>query len=150
MLFNKEKTWIVVADGARAFIYENAGPGKGLSLLAETSSEDARKPTSEQGTDRPGQNGSAGSRRHGYENPADWHEAAKTEFVKGLSGLVNDAAGRGAFDKLILIAAPKALGDIRQNLGAKARDKVVHEMNKDLTQLKPDALCNQLKGVLKT
>ena len=145
MLFNKEKTWIVVADGARAFIYENAGPGKGLSLLAETSSEDARKPTSEQGTDRPGQNGNYNAVIQNAEEGI-----IKTEFVKGLSGLVNDAAGRGAFDKLILIAAPKALGDIRQNLGAKARDKVVHEMNKDLTQLKPDALCNQLKGVLKT
>ena len=108
MLFAKEKTWVIVADGGRAFIYENIGPGKGLSLLAESSSEDARTPTRKQGTDRPGQNGSSGSRRHGYDNPADWQEAAKTEFMKGLSGLVNDAAARGAFDKLILIAAPKA------------------------------------------
>jgi protein required for attachment to host cells len=51
-----------------------------------------------------------------------------------VADYLNDAAMRGAFQKLVLAAPPKFLGDLRAALGAKARGMVSGEIHKDLTK----------------
>ena len=59
-------TWILVADGAHARIYENLGPGKGLREIPGEALEQSIPPTRDLGTDRPGRvSESVGGARHG-------------------------------------------------------------------------------------
>ena len=85
-------TWIVVADGARAKIYVNDGPGKGIQPVqgAEYAAELAA--THELGSDRPGRTAaSVGAARHAIEPRIDWHRQQKQQFVKALAKVLDAA-----------------------------------------------------------
>ncbi len=147
MLFKKRQTWIVIADGARARILKRVGRGKPLALVEEMSSADSRRPTREQGTGKPGRGFSPASGRHEFSDPVDWHEAAKAEFLKQLAGRVLEWSRQDAFDEIILVAPPKALGELRSQLGGRLGKRLKGELNKDLTRLPVHELGAHLKGV---
>ena len=48
------RTWIVVADGAIARLFENTGPGKGIQPLGDGEMRGERAATRDLGTERPG------------------------------------------------------------------------------------------------
>jgi protein required for attachment to host cells len=50
---------------------------------------------------------------------------------------VDAAAGRDAFDRLALVAPPRALADLRAALGPSARSRLVGVLAKDLVKV-PD------------
>ncbi len=147
MLFKKRKVWIVVADGARARILKRKGRGKLLALVEEMDSPDSRRPTRDQGTGKPGRGFSPGSGRHEFSDPVDWHEAAKVDFLKELARRLIEHDHEGAFDELILVAPPKALGELRAQLGGQLAGRIKGEINKDLTQLTMHELVTHLKKV---
>jgi protein required for attachment to host cells len=133
----KKITWILVADGARARVLVNRGIGKGLEPTVDGEMEHDLPPTRELGTDRPGrtQQRGTGGRRHAIEPHVDWHRFEKEKFSREMAALLDAAAERGDFDRLVLIAPPRTLGDLRAALGAKARGKVHAEVDKDLTHV---------------
>ncbi len=147
MLFKKRKTWVVVADGARARIMKRKGRGQRLILIEEMDSPDSRRPTRDQGTGKPGRGFSPGSGRHEFSDPVDWHEAAKANFLKQLARRLLELDHQGAFDELILVAPPKALGELRAGLGGHLSGRIKGEINKDLTQLTLHELAAYLKKV---
>jgi protein required for attachment to host cells len=53
-----------------------------------------------------------------------------------------------AYDRLILVAAPSALGDLRAALSPEVRAKVVAEVPKDLTKTPDAAVVEHLSDVL--
>ncbi len=128
------KTWILVADAAQARIFENQGPGKGLHELPGEAVSQTIPPTRDLGTDRPGRtHGSSGSERHSMAPRADWHEQTKENFAKALGTHLNDAHINQSFDRLILVAPPKTLGQLRDTLTTQTANVVTAEINKDLT-----------------
>ena len=147
MLFKKRKIWIVVADGARARILERRGRRKPLALVEEMDSPDSRRPTRDQGTGKPGRGFSPASGRHELSDPVDWHDAAKTNFLKQLARRLVQLDREGAFDELILVAPPRALGELRAGLGGQLAGRIKGEINKDLTQLSVHELAAHLKKV---
>ena len=52
-----------------------------------------------------------------------------------MAKLVNAAAGRGEFDELVVVAPPKMLGDLRNDLSALSKAKITAEDGKDLTHI---------------
>jgi protein required for attachment to host cells len=147
MLFKKRITWVVVADGARARILERKGRGKPLALVDEMSSPDSRRPTRDQGTGKPGRGFSPISGRHEFSDPVDWHEAAKSEFLRELAERILGLSRENAFDEIILVAPPKALGELRSRLGGQLGRRLKAEINKDLTQLSVHELPARLKEI---
>jgi protein required for attachment to host cells len=130
----KKKTWILVADGARARIFVNEGPGTGMRGLAGADYEADHRPTHEIGVERPGrtQESLGDGTRHAYAPRVDWHEYEKHLFAKEMAQVIDQACERGAFDALVLVAPPKALGELRAALGKNALAKVAAELDKDL------------------
>lgn len=136
MLWKKKTTWILVCDGARARILVNRGRKTGLREIENAEHEDARRPTRELGTDKPGRAyESTGASRHAMAPPTDWHRFEKAHFAKEMASIVNAAALEGRFDRLVLVAPPRVLGDLREALGPQARERVVGEIGKDLTNV---------------
>src|SRR3546814_8025432 len=85
------------------------------------------------GTDRPGRgHESATMGRHAMDTP-DWHRFEKEKFAKEMAGILDQAGGSGAYERLILVAPPKTLGDLRTALSATTRKKITGELDKDIT-----------------
>ena len=145
----KTITWILVADGARARIFANAGPGKGLQPAIDQDFAAELHPSREIVSDRPGRvKESASSTRHAMEARVDWHRFEKEKFAKSMAKLLDEAAERGAFGRLVLVAPPRTLGDLRGALNARTRALVAGEIDKDLTHVTPQELPDHLYKVL--
>jgi protein required for attachment to host cells len=132
----KKITWIVVADGARARFLRSEGWGHGLTQALDQAMVGDNRPSHEIGSDRPGRTfSSATGHPSGMEPKTDWHRFEKAQFAKEVAKAVEKAAIAGEFDRLVLVAPPQALGDLRAALGGNAQAKIVAELGKDLTHL---------------
>jgi len=136
----KRRTWVVVADGARARYLSSDDRGASFATLSDQVSAAHGKPTRALGADKPGRGRSSGSgARYALTPKADWHSAEEEAFARAVAQDLNAAAQRRDFDELVLIAPAKTLGEIRANLDAETHGRTVAAISKDLTNLpEPD------------
>jgi protein required for attachment to host cells len=143
------RTWIVVADGAQARILLNQGPGKGLEPALEEQSDEARQASRNLGSDRPGRvHDRFGPGRHTIVPRVDWHQFEKQKFAREMASILDSAAERKSFDRLILIAPPKTLGALRSAMHKNTARLVAGEVPKDLTQVTVGELPDHLRDVI--
>lgn len=131
------KTWVLVADGARARFLAHAGPAAGLEPVLAEEDPNSRLPTRDLGADKPGrtQERVADGSRHAMAPRVDWHDFEKHLFAKEVAKILDQAAQKQVFDRLVLVAPPKTLGGLRAALGKAALEKVTAEIGKDLTNV---------------
>lgn len=145
----KNKTyWIIVADGARARILSNDGPGSGLRNTRGSDFESANRKNQEIVSDRSGSSQGASGGTHAMEPRVDWHRYEKHLFAKEMANRVNAAALHGEFDELVLVAPPQTLGELRNSLDKMALSKVRGELGKDLTKVSIHDLPKHLEDVI--
>jgi protein required for attachment to host cells len=143
------KTWVVVANGTSARAFRNTGVGKGLQAVPGFEMSIGSPPTRELGADRPGRvHDRFGPARHAMEPKADWHRQDKTAFAVAIAGRLESAARGGDFDRLVLVAPPTMMGDLRAALDRHVHDLVTGEVTKDLVHASPAEIEEQLSGVL--
>ena len=135
-------TWIVVADGQRATVYNNDGPGKGLEIIPGMGGHRDGPRTHEMMSDKPGRDrGFAGaSGAAAMTARTDPHELEEQRFTEALAEEVNRAALERKFARLILAAPPRTLGILRKSLSPHAKERVIAELDKDLTKASRDDL----------
>jgi protein required for attachment to host cells len=120
---------VMVVEGGRYALFVNRGKDfePSLELLDQEVAEWPK--TSEIGGDRPGRAfESAGARRSAYE-AVDIHEKAEDAFVTDVARRLEERLRDGGAG-VILIAAPRALGVMRQALGSEARARLLAEVPK--------------------
>ncbi len=150
MKIKHKKTWVVIADGAHARIYLNEGPGTGLVPALDHDFIGNRLSSHEMGSDRPGVTfSSSGPGRHAIAPHTDPHEHAKHEFIRLLAKAIREGLNAHAFEQLILVAPPKALGDLRADLDPRAAKLVKAELHKDFTHLTPHQPGEHLADVIR-
>ena len=124
---------VLVGDGQKALFLRNKGNPRDVSLVVEEILERDNPPTREQGADRPGRtSASVGVARSAMEE-ADWHLIAKERFAAELSQALYRHAHANRFEKLVIIAPPKILGDLRKAFHAEVTARIVAEVPKQLT-----------------
>jgi protein required for attachment to host cells len=129
------RTWVLIADGARARVFENAGKGTGLTIVQDMILDADLAPSHELGTDRPGRSfDSVGSGRHAMESSSDLHREQKRQFARRVAEAIEDRLATQRFDRLLLVAPPVTMGDLRAALPDKVRAAVGAEVVADLTQ----------------
>ncbi|MBU2957750.1 host attachment family protein [Paracoccus sp. 1_MG-2023] len=142
------KTWVLVADGEKALFLVNHGDQDLLDLRVFDSEKQDNPSDYEQSANRPGrQHQSVGSGRSAYED-TDWHQLAKERFADHLAELLYERAHKGQFDRIVLVAAPKVLAELREQLHKEVSDKVVGEVPKTLTNHPLDQIEKVLKSEL--
>lgn len=133
-----QTTWIVVADGRRARLLDYRGPNQPLEPLPDGEMETEAPPTREIGTDQPGRTKDRMTPfRHPMEPRVDFHEQAEMRFLDQVAERLNLAVDRSEVDRLVLVAPPKALGELRRALDPETRKRVIGEIDKDLTHFAP-------------
>ncbi len=144
-------TWILIADGARARVLAQEKDFAALEPAFEHEEITGSTAQSKEiGSDRPGRSfDSGGQGRHAMEPPTDPQRYAKYEFARELAHRLEDAAHRDRFARLVLIAAPKTLGDLRELLPPPVKARIVAEIDKDLTKVPRHELGRHLGEVLK-
>ena len=143
------RTWILIADGARARIFANHGPGKGIEPVDGGEIEGDHRPSREIERDKPYRSyESVGPMRHPIEPRRDPHRELKREFAGRLVAMLDQRLAQKAYDRLILVAPPAALGDLRAALSAGVRARVYAELDKDLTKTPAGELPGHLAAVL--
>jgi protein required for attachment to host cells len=77
---------------------------------------------------------SVGTARSSVEQ-TDWHDQAEREFLHGLAARLDTALRNGETKSLIVVAAPRALGMLRQSYTPSVRGAVRNEIDKDLVKV---------------
>ena len=140
-------TWIVIADGARARVLENTGPGKGLSSLDDLIFEGEHLPTRDLKSDKSGRTfESVGQPRHALQPTSDPSRQLKAAFAAGILDALAERSSE--FDRLILVAPPATLGDLREALPDQLTSKVHGELAKDLTGIPNTELDGHLNSLI--
>jgi len=143
-------TWIVIADGDQAKVFEHEGPGKGLKAIKDLQFEQEHLKAQEIMADKPGRAfSSAGpGARSSMEYSSDPVAVRERRFVERLAEMLNEKQQQGKFDRLVIAAAPAALGDIRPALSDKVKETILAEMPKDLTNVPTQKLGQHFEGLI--
>jgi protein required for attachment to host cells len=143
-------TWVVVADGTRARIYENDGPNQGLTEVAGGTLKGDRRRSREIVSDRPGRSfDSKGAGRHAMAYPTDADRHEHQEFARHVVDWIEAPRRRDRYDQLAIVAAPRTLGDIRDLLSDTSKSKVTCELDKDLVAATADDIVNALSDKIR-
>jgi protein required for attachment to host cells len=136
--------WILVADGARARLLRRAEGARQLAVIWEDESADAREKASDLTSDRPGRafESGASERRSAMAPRTDPKRHAKDMFAARLAARLERELPAAA--RLVLVAAPATLGELRTRLGPDVLRRVVEEIDKDLTAATPDDVAAHL------
>lgn len=142
-------TWILIADGAHARLFANRGPGKGIEAVEGGVINGDHRPDSELVRDRLSRTfESVGDTRHAIAPKTDPHRELKRDFAGQLADLLDRRLAEKAYDRLILVAPPKALGDLRAALSEQVKPHVYAELDKDLVKTPTAELPQHLGAVL--
>lgn len=125
--------WVLVADGEKALFLRNEGDAVYPNLEVVREIHDDNPPTREQGTDRPGRLYDTGDKHTSAVQETDWHRIEKRRFADEIASRLYKLAHAGKFDKLVLVAPPLVLGEMRKSLHKEVEEKVVGEVAKTLT-----------------
>ncbi len=131
----KRQTWILVANAAKARIFQSDGRGlveisdaihtasaaHGHDLLADSAGRRGQGPAGR--GDRPGL---------GSDEPRQREEAER--FARQLSALLKSGLDDHAYEGLVLVAPPHFLGLLKKHLGHTVARRVDATLDRDLVQ----------------
>lgn len=125
--------WVIVCDGQKALYLKNAGSRQAPRLEVLRKAVQDNPKNTDQATDAPGRRSDGPSGHKSAMEPTDFHGQAETRFARDVAGELYARAHAGAFEALVLVAAPQVLGGLRAALHEEVRGKVVAEVPKTLT-----------------
>jgi protein required for attachment to host cells len=141
--------WVLVADAARARLFRVEQPQQTLTPALGEELIGTNLRSREIASDRPGRTfDSGGQGRHAKEPPTDPARYAQEEFARDVVRLLDDKRTSHAFERLIVVAPPQFLGDLRALMSQQLQNIVSAEIAKDLSKLPVHDLQHHLRDVL--
>jgi protein required for attachment to host cells len=130
------RTWILVSDGCRGRVFQNEGPGTAIRPVRHHhiyGRDDAA----------PAINGENGHGRGRAFDPANLaprlssfgaadEPGVNTAFTRTLSRFLDRSMEEEAFDRLVIVAPPQALGAVCGALSSTVRARVAREVSRNL------------------
>ncbi|HBS99224.1 MAG TPA: Host attachment protein [Citreicella sp.] len=126
-------TWVLVADGEKALFLRNDLDAENPDLNVVRIEQQENPSDREQSANRPGRVADNGPGQKSALDDTDWHQLAKDRFADDLADILYKQAHKGAFDRIVLVAPPATLGELRSKLHKEVQDKLVAEIDKTLT-----------------
>src|SRR6201996_7963867 len=126
---------VFVGDGRKALFLLNEGDGLKPRLKVQQAFEDENTPTHEQGSDKPGRALSGTEPNRSAMEQTDWHDLEKHRFARAVAGALDRLLRELQAERLIIIAPPRTLADLRRSFSPAVQKSIVAELAKDLTGL---------------
>jgi protein required for attachment to host cells len=136
--------WVVVCDGAKALVLENAGNRRTPNLRTKEVYEHDDPKTHELGTDKPGRSLSSVGNGHSAMEQTDWHDMEEQRFLARLASRLDKAVLCGETPSLIVVAPPRAIGVLRKAFTSHVRQAIRAEVEKDYVKLPVDEIARHL------
>lgn len=132
------KTWVLVADAARARVFELSHDRRELREIRDLLNAEGRGRT--EFDDRlPRTNESGGAARHAIEPHTPFRRKVSERFAHQIATSLLENLDAGSFEHLIVVAGPRFLGELHECVGDRVKRHIVAEIRKDLTKhLPPD------------
>lgn len=125
--------YVMVGDGRKALFLRNEGMATALHLKTERVLQNDNPPTREQGSDQPGRAfSSVGARRSSVEQ-SDWHEIGEQRFARTIADALANLARDRDIAGFIVAAPPRTLAELRRAFTDEVRQRIIAEIDKDLT-----------------
>lgn len=142
---------IVVADERQANFFDAVTPKAPLTARGSLINESGGKKDIELETDRAGRryggtngvshgSGPVQGHHHGVNGERSTEQHDLTIFAKEVARRIDAGRARNEFDKLVLVAAPKMLGLLRQSLPTPSQSLLAEAISKDIVHQGPDAV----------
>jgi protein required for attachment to host cells len=131
-----QTTWIIAADSTRARIFEAHGTQE-FHEIEDLLNPAGRESDRDINTDAKGRFYGKGERHQGHTAEPDIDASThQTElFSKHVTEYLDKARVEHRYDELFLIAYPKFLGMLRENLSKEAQKLIKDEIPKDISKL---------------
>ena len=141
------KTLVLLANDANARLFENLGPGRGLTEI-EDFSVTLVAGAEVRYSDRPGRNSAApGMAQHATADQAEAEEAQSREaFVRAIVAETDGRFRENGYSRFVMVAAPATLGALRTHLSERLRKALVLDVDKDFTAQGPAEVVKRLEG----
>jgi len=138
------RTFVILANEHEARFLENDGPGKGLSeMIGLEAGEGTRY------AERPGRSqGAPGGARHGFDRSESEREQDRKAFAAEVAEAAAARWAEGGFDRAVLAAPPKMLGELRSGLEAGLTAAMVGDLDKDLLKISSADLPEHFKDLI--
>ncbi len=140
MKYPARKTWIVIADGARARILLNLHRDEGVTELPLAGANDPRL-ASHHGE-------LAAGVHHKPQFKPTQEKRTESHFIDLLAETIQTGVVRKECDQLVLVVPATALGQLRNALSATTRKHVVAEIVHDYTHQTNDFIIEKVRGKL--
>ena len=128
--------WVIVCDGKKALVLENAGDEKFLNLKTREVFHHPALRTNELGTDAPGRSiSSVGSGGRSAMEQTDWHTQEEHRFLQTLAAHLDAEVKAGRAKSIVIVAPPRALGVLRPAYTHDLRQALQTEIDKDLVKM---------------
>ncbi|MFD0857445.1 baeRF12 domain-containing protein [Roseovarius aquimarinus] len=144
----KTGTWVLICDGEKALFLRNDGDAEAPDLNVVRIDEQDNPKDIDQSANRPGRMKDDGVGHRSAFDDTDWHELAKERFASDLADRLYKMAHKGRFERLVIVAAAKTLGALRDELHQEVTQKVIAEIDKDLTNHPLDKVETMLRKEL--
>ena len=134
------ESWVVVCDGAKALIMQNAGDNQLMNLQVHETLTQPNEADRDIGAGKPGRSHQANGQSGSAVEETSWHDQAEAAFLKQVAARLDDLVHEKDAKRIVLVAPPKALGQIRPSLSADTQAAITAELAKDLTNLPVDQI----------
>jgi protein required for attachment to host cells len=131
----RQGDWVVVCDGKKALVLENAGDEKFLNLKTKEVFNHADPKTHEIGTDAPGRSFSSVGHGRSAVEQTDWHAQEEERFLRTLAAHLDAEVKAGRAKSIVIVAPPRALGVLRPAYSHDLRKALQTEIDKDLVKV---------------
>ncbi len=129
------EAFVFIGDGRKALFLRNAGDEKFPNLIMERVFADDNPATRDQGSDRPGRAFKrAQTNRRGSMETTDWHELEEQRFARRVAAAMEGLVRERKVQALVIAAPPRTLAELRQAFHPDVKDRVIAEIDKDLTK----------------
>lgn len=143
---------ILVADGRRMILLRNTGTPDAPKLEVEREEEHPSPPDRDQKSDAAGRamgmQSGAGSptaqARGSAMEETDFHQQEEDRFIHAIAEQLNADALAGRIDNLVVVAPPRALGELRKHWRSDLAARISAQIAKDLTTIPRERLADDL------
>lgn len=123
------KMMIVVADSSRARIFTVDSARSPLNEIETMAHPEGRMHEQDLVSDMPGKGGGG---EHTYQEKVEPKKQEMIEFAKRIADYLDDARKANKLEKLLIVAAPAFLGELRTHLSTEIKEIIAFELDKNL------------------
>lgn len=144
-----KNTWLLIANGSEARLFETEYRPKSLSLLQEFNHPESREKGGDLASDKAGHyqgdTASGAAATHGaFSEPTDPKSYEMERFAGELAKTLDAGRNTNRYQHLIVAASPRFHGILNKKMNSHTANLVDKHINKDLTSLKEDELLQRL------